>query len=164
MSGQSGAGAMPVGPTGPKSDRNRRIALIRRCGGKSSSLPHSQYASGENSGVGFSPVPSTLSLHQPWHRHGHLRCDLHTQTRGDFMEDEAQRAAMAKKGSPFLSTAQAAFYIGLSRRTLEKMRTHGGGPKYRKHGRYVRYHIKDLDDWSTSRMHQSTAEEQEKPQ
>jgi excisionase family DNA binding protein len=76
------------------------------------------------------------------------------------MEDEAQRAAMAKKGSPFLSTAQAAFYIGLSRRTLEKMRTHGGGPKYRKHGRYVRYHIGDLDAWSTSRMHQSTADEQ----
>lgn len=76
------------------------------------------------------------------------------------MDDEATRAAMAKKGSPFLSTAQAAFYIGLSRRTLEKMRTHGGGPKYRKHGRYVRYHIKDLDDWSTSRAHQSTSEEQ----
>ena len=64
------------------------------------------------------------------------------------MEDEADRAAKAKKGSPFLSTAQAAHYVGLSRRTLEKMRTTGGGPKYRKHGRYVRYHIADLDAWS----------------
>jgi len=51
------------------------------------------------------------------------------------MEDEATRAANAKKGSPFLTTAQAAHYVGLSRRTLEKMRTVGGGPKYRKHGR-----------------------------
>jgi len=67
------------------------------------------------------------------------------------MTDEAARAAAAKKGSPFLSTAQAAFYIGLSRRTLEKMRLAGGGPKYRKHGRYVRYHIDDLNAWSQSR-------------
>jgi excisionase family DNA binding protein len=67
------------------------------------------------------------------------------------MTDEASRAANAKKGSPFLSTAQAAFYIGLSRRTLEKMRLSGGGPKYRKHGRYVRYHIDDLNAWSQSR-------------
>ncbi|RVD31902.1 DNA-binding protein, partial [Mesorhizobium sp. M4B.F.Ca.ET.019.03.1.1] len=54
------------------------------------------------------------------------------------MDDENERAARAKKGSPFLNTAQAAFYIGLSQRTLEKMRLKGGGPKFRKHGRYVR--------------------------
>ena len=75
------------------------------------------------------------------------------------MDDEATRAANAKKGSPFLSTAQAAYYIGLSRRTLEKMRVVGGGPKYRKHGRYVRYHIVDLDDWSTGRAKGSTSDE-----
>ena len=74
------------------------------------------------------------------------------------MEDEADRAAKARKGSPFLSTAQAAHYVGLSRRTLEKMRTVGGGPKYRKHGRYVRYHIDDLDGWSTSRAKLSTCD------
>lgn len=64
------------------------------------------------------------------------------------MDDEILRAANARKGSPFLNTAQAAFYVGLSRWTLEKMRTTGGGPCFRKHGRYVRYHIDDLDDWS----------------
>jgi hypothetical protein len=64
------------------------------------------------------------------------------------MEDEVSRAAKAKKGSPFLNTAQAAFYVGLSHRTLEKMRLKGGGPRFRKHGRYVRYHIDDLDAWS----------------
>lgn len=62
--------------------------------------------------------------------------------------DEIFRAAKAKKGSPFLNTAQAAFYVGLSHRTLEKMRTAGAGPRFRKHGRYVRYHIDDLDSWS----------------
>lgn len=73
------------------------------------------------------------------------------------MDDEIARAAKAKKGSPFLNTDQAAFYIGLSRRTLEKMRTHGGGPRFRKHGRYVRYHIVDLDGWSVGESRACTA-------
>jgi excisionase family DNA binding protein len=67
------------------------------------------------------------------------------------MDDEADRAAKARKGSPFLSTAQAAHYIGLSPRTLERMRRTGRGPRFRKHGRYVRYHIAELDAWSESR-------------
>ena len=64
------------------------------------------------------------------------------------MEDDIQRAARAKKGSPFLSTEQAAFYLGLSARKLEQMRAAGTGPSFRRHSRYVRYHIEDLDSWS----------------
>ncbi|MGX9182125.1 helix-turn-helix transcriptional regulator [Mesorhizobium sp. BHbdii] len=71
------------------------------------------------------------------------------------MDDENERAARAKKGSPFLNTAQAGFYIGLSQRTLEKMRLTGNGPKFRKHGRYVRYHIDELDEWSKGHSQQS---------
>ncbi|RAZ82964.1 DNA-binding protein [Mesorhizobium hawassense] len=67
------------------------------------------------------------------------------------MDDENERAARAKKGSPFLNTAQAAFYVGLSQRTLEKMRLTGNGPQFRKHGRFVRYHIDELDAWSKGR-------------
>jgi len=74
------------------------------------------------------------------------------------MDDEIVRAANAKKGSPFLSTDQAAHYVGLSRRTLEKMRTVGGGPRFRKHGRYVRYHIDDLNEWSAAHLKTSTSE------
>ncbi len=74
------------------------------------------------------------------------------------MDDDTIRAANARKGSPFLTTPQAAFYVGLSRRTLEKMRTAGGGPRFRKHGRYVRYHIDDLDAWSKTREKASTAD------
>ncbi len=74
------------------------------------------------------------------------------------MDDAEERAAKAKKGSPFLSTDQAAHFIGLSRRTLEKMRVHGGGPDYRKHGRYVRYHIDDLEAWSKARTKRSTSD------
>ena len=74
------------------------------------------------------------------------------------MDDEIVRAAKAKKGSPFLTTAQAAHYVSLTRRTLEKMRIEGGGPCFRKHGRYVRYHIDDLDSWSDKHRKQSTSE------
>ena len=73
------------------------------------------------------------------------------------MEDHVNRAANARKGSPFLNTAQAAHYVGLSHRTLEKMRIAGGGPKFRKHGRYVRYHIDDLDHWSEDHEYASTS-------
>jgi helix-turn-helix protein len=66
------------------------------------------------------------------------------------MEDEIARAARAKKGSPFLSTEQAAFYLGLSPRKMQVMRGTGTGPPYRRHSRYVRYHIDDLDNWSRS--------------
>jgi len=64
------------------------------------------------------------------------------------MDDEIVRATRAKKGSPFLSTEQAAFYLGLSPRKLQQMRGRGTGPRFRRHSRYVRYHIDDLDAWS----------------
>jgi hypothetical protein len=64
------------------------------------------------------------------------------------MDDDIARAARAKKGSPFLSTEQAAFYLGLSARKLQAMRGEGTGPSVRRHSRYVRYHIDDLEAWS----------------
>jgi hypothetical protein len=67
---------------------------------------------------------------------------------GIEMDDDIGRAARAKKGSPFLSTEQAAFYLGLSARKLQAMRASGMGPAFRRHSRYVRYHIDDLDAWS----------------
>lgn len=73
------------------------------------------------------------------------------------MDDENVRAARARKGSPFLSTDQAAFYLGLSARKLQQMRKEGTGPLFRRHSRYVRYHIDDLDDWSRGMAHQARA-------
>ena len=66
----------------------------------------------------------------------------------DTAQDTALRAAKAKKGSPFLTTKEAAFYLGLKPHTLVKMRTQERGPNHRRHGRYVFYHIDDLDTWS----------------
>lgn len=64
------------------------------------------------------------------------------------MENENSKALTARQGSPFLTTKEAAYYLRLSPRTLEKMRVTGSGPNYRKHGRYVRYNINDLNAWS----------------
>jgi len=75
-------------------------------------------------------------------------------------DDEVHKeATKARRSSPFLNTGLAAQYIGLSPRTLEKMRTFGYGPKYRKHGRYVRYLISDLDEWSSAHARLSTSGE-----
>jgi excisionase family DNA binding protein len=79
------------------------------------------------------------------------------------MDDDVLHAAAAKKGSPFLTTEQAAHYLGLARQTLEKMRRQGRGPRYRKHGRYVRYHIADLEAWSQSHSRNATHERDEMP-
>jgi hypothetical protein len=59
--------------------------------------------------------------------------------------------------SPFLNTAEAAAWLRLTKNTLEKMRVHGTGPIYRKHGRYVRYDIEDLVDYSKASKRRSTS-------
>jgi len=62
--------------------------------------------------------------------------------------DDVERATIAKKGSPYLTTKQAAHYLGLSPRTLEKMRAKGVGPKFHRIGRSARYLVRELDaDW-----------------
>ncbi|WP_315833499.1 helix-turn-helix domain-containing protein [Bradyrhizobium prioriisuperbiae] len=59
---------------------------------------------------------------------------------------------------PFLNTKEAAAWLRLSKNTLEKMRVNGTGPDYRKHGRYVRYHEKDLEAWSEASKRRSTSD------
>lgn len=48
----------------------------------------------------------------------------------------------------FLRTPEAARFLSLSGRTLEKHRTYGTGPAYRKLGGRVVYSIDDLQAWA----------------
>ena len=48
----------------------------------------------------------------------------------------------------FLRTPEAARFLGLSDRTLEKHRTYGTGPAYRKLGGRVVYALEDLKAWA----------------
>lgn len=63
-------------------------------------------------------------------------------------DDQIARAARAKRGSPFLNTDQAAAYLKISALLLRRMRRDATGPMFRRHCRYVQYHIDDLDAWS----------------
>lgn len=66
-------------------------------------------------------------------------------------DDAIDRANRAKRGSPFLNTDQAAAYLKLSSRLLKRLRVRGDGPEFRRHSRFVEYHIDDLDAWSATR-------------
>lgn len=57
-----------------------------------------------------------------------------------------------------LRTPEAARFLGLSGRTLEKHRTYGTGPKYRKIGGRVVYALEDLKAWSDLGAKTSTAD------
>src|SRR3546814_3438895 len=94
-------------------------------------------------------------------RRRHTRCALVTGVQTcalPIWRRAMDDAREARARSPFLNTKQAAAWLSLSARTLEKMRVRGRGPRYRKHGGVVRYHIADLESWSAGRAKTRTTQ------
>ena len=58
----------------------------------------------------------------------------------------------------YLRTAEAGRFLGLSGRTLEKHRTYGTGPTYRKIGGRVVYAVDDLRAWADRGAQLSTTD------
>ncbi len=58
----------------------------------------------------------------------------------------------------FLNNDEAAQFLNLSPRTLEKQRVIGGGPRFRKFGRRVLYAVSDLEVWANSRTFETTSD------
>jgi predicted DNA-binding transcriptional regulator AlpA len=58
----------------------------------------------------------------------------------------------------YLRTPEAARFVGLSIRTLEKHRIYGTGPRYSKLGGRVVYAIDDLQSWVQSAAKASTSD------
>ncbi len=58
----------------------------------------------------------------------------------------------------YLRTPEAARFLGLSGRTLEKHRTYGTGPAFKKLGGRVVYALADLQAWANLGTKMSTAE------
>ena len=60
-------------------------------------------------------------------------------------------ASTGRGRSPFLTTKEAATYLRMSPRSIERLRVEGTGPEYKKCGTGkkagVRYTIADLDAW-----------------
>ena len=63
----------------------------------------------------------------------------------------------------FLRTHDAAAFLGLSGRTLEKHRCTGTGPIFRKLGGRVVYAIDDLEAWAAERARNSTSDPGQPP-
>jgi hypothetical protein len=67
-------------------------------------------------------------------------------------------AALSGLPPRYLRTPEAARFLGLSGRTLEKHRTYGTGPAYRKLGGRVVYAIDDLQTWAERGAKKSTSD------
>ncbi|WP_208981970.1 helix-turn-helix domain-containing protein [Pseudovibrio sp. Ad46] len=57
-----------------------------------------------------------------------------------------------------ITEAAAADYLGISIRTIQAWRVRGGGPKYVKLGKAVRYRPSDIQVWIESHLTSSTSE------
>lgn len=60
----------------------------------------------------------------------------------------------------YLTNDEAADFLNLSPRTLEKQRVVGGGPRFRKFGRRVVYAVDDLERWADARACETTSDPQ----
>jgi hypothetical protein len=70
----------------------------------------------------------------------------------------AQPSAAAPGNPEFLTNDEAAAFLRLSPRTLEKQRVLGGGPRFRKFGARVLYAAEDLRAWANSRAYGMTSD------
>ena len=59
---------------------------------------------------------------------------------------------------PLLNQTQAAEFLAVSTRTMEGWRCRGGGPRFVRVGRRVRYRLVDLREWIEQRTFRSTSE------
>jgi predicted DNA-binding transcriptional regulator AlpA len=63
----------------------------------------------------------------------------------------------------FVRTHDAAAFLGLSGRTLEKHRCTGTGPVFRKLGGRVVYAVEDLEAWAAAHVRNSTSDPGSQP-
>jgi excisionase family DNA binding protein len=62
-----------------------------------------------------------------------------------------------------LSIEEFADRLGVPPATVERWNSRGGGPRYLRVGRHVRYRMKDILEWEESRMVNPNAEDDERP-
>ncbi|MEL7543914.1 MAG: helix-turn-helix domain-containing protein [Pseudomonadota bacterium] len=100
-------------------------------------------------------VTDTLDR-EPYARHASAASSRTEPTRTDNAAQNVQRTR------PHLTTPEAAAYLGVSPRSLERYRVEGTGPPYLKAGPGKRarvfYRLSDLDQWLEGRVYTSTSE------
>lgn len=65
-------------------------------------------------------------------------------------QENRRKILLPTTSSPFYLPREAARYLRLCHKTLEKHRIAKTGPAYRRHGGKVCYHEDDLEEWSLS--------------
>lgn len=70
--------------------------------------------------------------------------------------EEPATSPSASLPTRYLTNDEAAAFLRLSPRTLEKLRVIGGGPRFRKFGRRVMYALVDLESWADARSFENT--------
>lgn len=84
----------------------------------------------------------------------HLIAEAVQQAIRDTLPKAAQDLQQVR--SEYLPTEDAATYLGLSSYQLEQWRSQGGGPRFVKLSRLVRYPRAELDSFMLSRLHNHT--------
>ena len=97
--------------------------------------------------------PSALPL-----RHRDLHRPLLTSGAHHFLEVRPCLIRSPVCRRAICAPPEAARFLGLSGRTLEKHRTYGTGPAYRKLGGRVVYSLEDLQDWANRGAVTSTSD------
>ena len=77
---------------------------------------------------------------------------------GINLEEEGGKG-MNGNGTKYLSTREAAAWLGLSPRTLDRYRVSGEGPAFHRFGSRVRYLVTDLETWAAARRRVSTSDD-----
>ena len=66
---------------------------------------------------------------------------------------------MNENGRNYLNTREAAAWLGLSPRTLDRYRVSGEGPVFHRFGSRVRYLLADIEAWASARRRVSTSDD-----
>ena len=77
----------------------------------------------------------------------------------DMDEDRGGDVAVNDKPTEYMGTREAAAFLGLSPRTLDRYRVTGAGPAFHKFGTRIRYARADLEDWAAARRRTSTSDD-----
>ena len=78
---------------------------------------------------------------------------------GINLEEEGGRSMNGNGSRKYLSTREAAEWLGLSPRTLDRYRVSGDGPAFHRFGSRVRYMAGDLEAWASARRRLSTSDD-----
>ena len=134
-----------------------RLATVERVGAWMAAHVSEAEACAIRAAVAGGPCPNNDAIHRPAeiqpapiHPGGiHAAREIDPNHQGDRTMQEKIH----------MSTREAAAYLGLSPRTLDRYRVNGAGPAFHRLGGRVRYRRADIDAWVAERRRVSTSDD-----